>query len=136
MDSHWLQISAIVVSIISVVIGYICTKELEMSREKRKYKAELFLKYISISNRIDNNSKNPKYDIEYSTTVEKLCLYANEDVLTLIAQFHKKYDNKFMGTDEGKELYSEIIIAMRKDIGLKSKKINAEKMIDILELNS
>jgi len=136
MDSNWFQLLAMVVSIISVVIGYVFTKKLEMSREKRKYKAELFLKYISISNRIDNNSKNTKYDIEYSTTVEKLCLYANEDVLTLIAQFHEKFDNKFMGTDEGKELYSEIIIAMRKDIGLKSKKINVEKMINILELNS
>jgi hypothetical protein len=133
------QLLTIVLSVISVVGGYIITKSLEISREKRKFKTQLFLDYISISNKIEN-SKNPKDDMDYSATVEKLCLYANQDVLKKIAKFHKnyndkKYDINFMDTDEGKELYSELIIAMRKDIGLRTKKIDTEKMINILELN-
>jgi len=107
-----------------------------MSRERRKYKAELFIEYIRISNKIDNKNKNSKNDLDYSTAVEKLCLYANENVLTLISQIHEKYNDNFMKTDEGKILYSELILAMRKDTGVKVKKLNAERMINILELNS
>jgi len=140
MDSSkltlWFQLLAIVFSIISVVIGYVLTKEREMSRERRKYKAELFIEYIRISNKIDNKNKNSKNDLDYSTAVEKLCLYANENVLTLISQIHEKYNDNFMKTDEGKILYSELILAMRKDTGVKVKKLNAERMINILELNS
>jgi hypothetical protein len=130
------QLFTIVFSVISVVIGYVLAKKLEMSREKRKYKAELFIEYISISNKIDNKNKDLKKELEYSTIVEKLCLYANENVLTMISQFHEKYNNNFMETDEGKKLYSELIIEMRKDVGLKVKKLSVENMINILELNT
>jgi len=141
MDSSkltlWLQLLAIVISVFSVVIGYFFTKKLEISREKRQYKAKLFIEYIRNSNKIENKNKNKNLnnDIEYSTTVEKLCLYANENVLTLISQFHEKYDDNFMETPEGKKLYSELIIAMRKDVGLRVKNLNVETMINILELN-
>src|ERR1035437_9897806 len=130
------QLFTIVFSVISVVIGYVLAKKLEMSREKRKYKAELFIEYISISNKIDNKNKDLKKELEYSTILEKLCLYANENVLTMISQFHEKYNNNFMETDEGKKLYSELIIEMRKDVGLKVKKLSVENMINILELNT
>jgi len=130
------QLLTIVLSVISVVGGYIITKNLEMSKERRKFKAKLFLEYISISNKIDNKSKNPIDDIDYYTTVEKICLYANEDVLTRIGTFHEKYVDKFMDKEEGKKLYSELIIAMRKDIGLKTKDIDTKQMINILELNT
>jgi len=140
MDSSkltlYFQLLTIGFSVISVVTGYVLTKKLEISREKRKYKAKLFIEYIRISNEIETKNKNLKNEMEYSTAVEKLCLYANENVLTLISQFHEKYDENFIGTPDGKRLYSELIIAMRQDVGLKVKKLSVEKMINILELNS
>jgi len=132
----WLQLLTIVISVISVVAGYFLTKRLEVSREKRKYKADLFIEYIQNSNKIGTKNKDSKANIDYSATVEKLCLYANEDVLTIISQFHElsKNDENIIKKPEGKNIYSQLIIAMRQDIGLKSKNISIEKMTNILEL--
>jgi len=132
----WLQLLTIIVSVLSIVIGYILSKRLEASREIRKYKAELFLEYINISNKIDDNKPDPEIDKDYSASVEKLCLYANQKVLCRIAEFHSKYFKikNFTKTKEWKKDYSDIVLAMRKDIGLKTKMIDNNMMIDILEL--
>ena len=61
----WLQLLTIVVSVLIVVIGFVFNKIQDVSREKRKYKADLYLEYISISNQIDDDHPDAKIDMEY-----------------------------------------------------------------------
>lgn len=132
------QFLTITIPIIAVIIGYYSSKRIEILRENRKLKADLFLQYIQISNKIELDKNNSENNIKYSETVEKLCLYANENVLIKIEQLHKGDKNvkNFTKTPDGKRIYSELVLAMRQDIGIKVKKLDEKIINNVLELDT
>jgi hypothetical protein len=131
-----IQFLTITLPIIAVIIGYYSSKRLEVLRENRKLKADLFSQYIQISNKTGLDKDDKEINIKYSETVEKLCLYANENVLTKIALLHEgfKKNKNFIETPDGKRIYFELVIAMREDVGLKVENLNEAKIISVLEL--
>ena len=133
------QLLTITLPIIAVIIGYYSSKRLEVLKENRKQKAELFSKYIHLSNMysfVESKQQEKELDKLYTEISEKLCLYANENVLTKLSELHVEYRNnkEFISTPEGKEIYYRLVRAMRLDIGIKVKKLDKEKIINILEL--
>jgi len=135
----WFQFITVTLPIIVAIIGYYYSKKLENLKEIRKIKAMLFFDLIQLGHKYSkdttaNEKKN--YDKTYTEIADKLCLYANEEVLINISKINDFYfKNKSLTTSiEGQMLYAELILTMRRDVGLKTKKINHEIINKILAL--
>lgn len=134
-----LQFLTIVVPIIAVVIGYYYSKRLEVLKENRKFKADLFSQFIKTSNKYNNIKSAKDEEIinnEYSEICEKLCLYADENVLNNLAKLNDGFNKEknYIKTTEGKKIYTDLILSMRKDVGLKGNKFNDDTILKVLDI--
>ena len=111
-------IIGIIGTISSIIITYILNKKSETEKEIREIKYKAYTDYINIDIEYANatKKKQTEMDNKYFGITGKLCLYANKEVLSKYAKYLKKCDKS---KKEWEEPYTELITAMRKDIGKK-----------------
>jgi hypothetical protein len=131
------QLLTTTLPVVLVILGYYHSKNLENLKENRKIKAMLFSELIQVSHKFNKNSTDEEkqgYIKNYSEIVEKLCLYANEDVLKNISKINRYYieNNGVTNSIKGQHLYSQLVLSMRRDVGLKTKSLNDETISGIL----
>jgi hypothetical protein len=131
---------------IIAIISFFNSRRLDREKEIRKFKIELYFKFLEVENeRACKHSinKNALLDKEYHEITGKFCLYASEEVLLKIYSLHNLYQssdqeaNNIQNTNGEKkwdEQYSGLILAIRNDIGLPSKKLSPDIVKKVMEL--
>lgn len=130
-------LTPIVCTLLGLLLGSILTKRRDMEQEIRKMKAELYSTFIKANAKLsfeDTNLGDPKHIMDYQIICEQMCVCASSNILNKIALMHRKSEKnkKYFDSQEGKDVYMDIIFTMRSETNNQTKNMNFDTIKNII----